>query len=91
MVLVVIDATQGVTEQDAKVAGIAHERGKGVIIVVNKWDAIEKNDKTMREYENEVRRVLSFMPYAEIMYVSAVIWSLRIRHCVLQQGYLMRF
>lgn len=67
MVLVVIDATQGVTEQDAKVAGIAHERGKGVIIVVNKWDAIEKNDKTMREYENEVRRVLSFMPYAEIM------------------------
>ena len=72
VVLVVIDATQGVTEQDAKVAGIAHERGKGVIIVVNKWDAIEKNDKTMREYENEVRRVLSFMPYAEIMYVSAV-------------------
>ena len=53
VVLVVIDATQGVTEQDAKMAGIAHERGKGVIIVVNKWDAIEKNDKTMREYENE--------------------------------------
>ena len=71
MVLVVIDAAEGVTEQDAKIAGIAHERGKGVIIVVNKWDAIEKNDKTMREYENNVRRVLSFMPYAEIMYVSA--------------------
>ena len=71
VVLVVIDATQGVTEQDAKIAGIAHERGKGIIVVVNKWDAIEKNDKTMREYENEVRRVLSFMPYAEIMYVSA--------------------
>ncbi len=71
VVLVVIDATEGVTEQDAKIAGIAHERGKGIIIVVNKWDAIEKNDKTMREYENEVRRVLSFMPYAEIMYVSA--------------------
>ena len=69
--LVVIDATEGVTEQDAKIAGIAHERGKGIIIVVNKWDAIEKNDKTMREYEVEVRRVLSFMPYAEIMYVSA--------------------
>ena len=66
-----IDATEGVTEQDAKIAGIAHERGKGIIIVVNKWDAIEKNDKTMREYENNVRRVLSFMPYAEIMYVSA--------------------
>lgn len=71
VVLMVIDAVEGVTEQDAKIAGIAHERGKGIIIVVNKWDAIEKNDKTMREYENEVRRVLSFMPYAEIMYVSA--------------------
>ena len=71
VVLVVIDATEGVTEQDAKIAGIAHERGKGIIVVVNKWDAIEKNDKTMKEYENEVRRVLSFMPYAEIMYVSA--------------------
>ena len=72
VVLVVIDAAEGITEQDAKVAGIAHERGKGVVIVVNKWDAIEKNDKTMKEFENEVRRVLSFMPYAEIMYVSAV-------------------
>ena len=72
VVLVVIDAVEGITEQDAKVAGIAHERGKGIIVVVNKWDAIEKNDKTMREYENDVRRVLSFMPYAEIMYVSAV-------------------
>lgn len=71
VVLVVIDATEGVTEQDAKIAGIAHERGKGVVIVVNKWDAIEKNDRTMREYESEVRRVLAFMPYAEIMYVSA--------------------
>lgn len=71
VVLVVIDAAEGVTEQDAKIAGIAHERGKGIVIVVNKWDAIEKNDKTMREYENEIRRVLSFMPYAEIMYVSA--------------------
>ena len=71
VVLIVIDAEEGVTEQDAKIAGIAHERGKGIIIVVNKWDAIEKNDKTMREYENEVRRILSFMPYAEIMYVSA--------------------
>ncbi len=53
VVLMVIDATEGVTEQDAKIAGIAHERGKGVIIVVNKWDAIEKNDKTMREYEED--------------------------------------
>ena len=71
VVLVVIDAVEGVTEQDAKIAGIAHERGKGIIVVVNKWDAIEKNDKTMRKYEDEIRRVLSFMPYAQIMYVSA--------------------
>ncbi len=72
VVLMVIDATEGVTEQDAKIAGIAHERGKGVIIVVNKWDAIEKNDRTMREYESDIRQVLSYMPYAEIMYVSAL-------------------
>ena len=72
VVVVMIDAAEGVTEQDAKIAGIAHERGKGIIIVVNKWDAIEKNDKTMREYESEVRRVLSFMPYAQVMYVSAL-------------------
>ena len=71
VVLMVIDATEGVTEQDAKIAGIAHERGKGVIIVVNKWDAIEKSDRTMREYESDIRQVLSYMPYAEIMYVSA--------------------
>ena len=72
VVLVVIDAVEGVTEQDAKIAGIAHERGKGIVIVVNKWDAIEKNDRTMREYEQEVRRILSFVTYAEIMYVSAM-------------------
>ena len=72
VVLMVIDATEGVTEQDAKIAGIAHERGKGVIIVVNKWDGIEKNDKTMKEYEGKIRQVLSYMPYAEIMYVSAL-------------------
>ena len=71
VVLVVIDATEGVTEQDAKIAGIAHERGKGIIVVVNKWDAIEKNDKTMNEFEKSIRNTLSFMPYAEIMYVSA--------------------
>ncbi|HJA11684.1 MAG TPA: ribosome biogenesis GTPase Der [Candidatus Mediterraneibacter merdipullorum] len=72
VVLMVIDATEGVTEQDAKIAGIAHERGKGIIIVVNKWDAVEKNDRTMREYEKDIRSVLSYMPYAEIMYVSAL-------------------
>ena len=72
VVLMVIDAVEGATEQDAKIAGIAHERGKGVIIVVNKWEAIENTDKTMREYENQIRQILSFMPYAEIMYVSAM-------------------
>ena len=71
VVLMVIDATEGITEQDAKIAGIAHERGKGIIIVVNKWDAIEKNDKTMYEFEKDIRNTLAYMPYAEIMYVSA--------------------
>lgn len=71
VVLMVIDAVEGITEQDAKIAGIAHERGKGIIIVVNKWDAIEKNDKTMYEYEKKIRQTLAYMPYAEIMYVSA--------------------
>ena len=71
VVVLVIDATEGVTEQDAKIAGIAHERGKGIIIVVNKWDAIEKNDKTMYEFEKQIRETLAYMPYAEIMYVSA--------------------
>ena len=61
----------GVTEQDAKIAGIAHDRGKGIIIAVNKWDAIEKNDKTVKEYSDKIRSVLSFMPYAEILFVSA--------------------
>lgn len=71
VVLIVIDATEGVTEQDAKIAGIAHERGKGIIIVVNKWDAIEKNDKTIYEHTKKIQEVLSFMSYAEIMFVSA--------------------
>ncbi|MCR5641638.1 MAG: ribosome biogenesis GTPase Der [Lachnospiraceae bacterium] len=70
VVLLMIDATEGVTEQDAKIAGIAHERGKGIIICVNKWDAIDKDDKTMREHTNKIRQVLSFMPYAEILFIS---------------------
>ena len=72
MVILVIDAVEGVTEQDAKIAGIAHDRGKGIIIAVNKWDAVEKNDKTVKEYSERIRSVLSFMPYAEILFVSAV-------------------
>lgn len=72
VVLVVIDATVGVAEQDAKIAGIAHERGKGVIIVVNKWDAVEKNDKTIYEHTKKIREILSYMPYAEMLFVSAL-------------------
>ena len=71
VVVVMIDAAEGVTEQDAKIAGIAHEKGKGVIIAVNKWDAIEKNDKTIYKHTNRIREVLSFMPYAEIVFISA--------------------
>ncbi|MDE6233309.1 MAG: ribosome biogenesis GTPase Der [Lachnospiraceae bacterium] len=72
VVVIVIDAVEGVTEQDAKIAGIAHDRGKGILIAVNKWDAVEKNDKTIYEYTDRIRQVLSFMPYAEIMFISAV-------------------
>ena len=71
VVIVVIDAQEGVTEQDAKIAGIAHERGKGIIIAVNKWDAIEKDDKTIYKQTNKIREILSFLPYAEIMFISA--------------------
>ena len=71
IVVVVIDAVEGVTEQDAKIAGIAHDRGKGVIVAVNKWDAVTKNDKTIYEYTNKLKEVLSFMPYAEYLFISA--------------------
>ena len=71
IVVVVIDAAEGVTEQDAKIAGIAHERGKGIIVAVNKWDAIEKTDKTIYEYTNKIKNTLSFMPYAEYIFISA--------------------
>ena len=72
VVVIVIDATEGVTEQDAKIAGIAHERGKGIIVAVNKWDAIEKNDKTIYEHTNKIKEILSFMPYAEMLFISAL-------------------
>lgn len=71
VVIIMIDATEGVTEQDAKIAGIAHDRGKGIIIAVNKWDAIEKDDKTIYKHTERIREVLSFMPYAEILFISA--------------------
>ena len=71
VVVMVIDATEGVTEQDAKIAGIAHDRGKAVIIAVNKWDAIEKDDKTIYRFTEQVRNTLSFMTYAEMLFISA--------------------
>ena len=71
VVIVVIDAEEGITEQDAKIAGIAHERGKGIIIAVNKWDAIEKDDKTIYKYTNKIRETLAYMPYAELLFISA--------------------
>ena len=71
--VIVIDATLGVSEQDTKIAGIAHERGKGAILLVNKWDAVEdKNDKTIYKFTEELRQKFAFMPYADIMFVSAV-------------------
>jgi len=72
VVIIMIDATEGVTEQDAKIAGIAHERGKGIIIAVNKWDAIEKDNKTVNKFSENIRSILSFMPYASIIYISAL-------------------
>ncbi len=69
--ILVIDAAEGVTEQDAKIAGIAHERGKGVIIAVNKWDLIEKDNHTMKKFTEKVWQKLSYMPYAELIFISA--------------------
>ena len=70
--LILIDANEGVTEQDTKVAGLAHEAGKACIIVVNKWDAVEKDDKTMDRMREEVRRDLAYMSYAPILFISAL-------------------
>ena len=70
--LIMIDANEGVTEQDTKVAGLAHEAGKACIIVVNKWDSIEKDDKTMDKMRQDVRRDLSYMTYAPILFISAL-------------------
>lgn len=71
VVLMLIDATEGVTEQDKKIAGYAHEAGKGIILVVNKWDLIEKDDKSMNRYEKEIREELSFMQYVPTLFISA--------------------
>lgn len=71
VVIMMIDATEGVTEQDAKIAGIAHDRGKGMIIAVNKWDAIEKDTHTANKFTEDIRVILSFVPYASVIYISA--------------------
>lgn len=69
--VLIIDAEEGITEQDAKIAGIAHERGKGMIIAVNKWDLIEKDNHTMKEFTEKIWQKLSYMPYAELIFLSA--------------------
>ena len=71
VVVMVIDAAEGVAEQDAKIAGLAHERGKGVIIAVNKWDAVEKDDKTIYKMTEKIKQTLAYMPYAEFVFISA--------------------
>jgi len=70
--VLLIDAGEGVTEQDAKIIGIAHERGKAIIVAVNKWDAIDKDDKTIYRFTEKIRQTLSFIPYAEIIFISAL-------------------
>ncbi|MBR4015470.1 MAG: ribosome biogenesis GTPase Der [Anaerotignum sp.] len=70
--ILVIDANEGITDQDTKIAGIAHERGKAAIIAVNKWDSIEKNDKTMNQYLKDIGNELAYMPYAPKVFISAM-------------------
>lgn len=72
VVVMMVDASEGITEQDAKIAGIAHDRGKGIIIAVNKWDAVEKDDKTIYTFTRKVKDTLSFMQYAEVLFISAL-------------------
>lgn len=70
VVILMLDASEGVTEQDAKIAGIAHERGKGILILVNKWDLVEKDDKTIYRFTENIKKTLSFMPYAQLLFIS---------------------
>ncbi|HIT87269.1 MAG TPA: ribosome biogenesis GTPase Der [Candidatus Coprocola pullicola] len=70
--ILVIDANEGITDQDTKIAGIAHERGRAAIIAVNKWDSIEKNDKTMNQYLKDIGNELAYMPYAPKVFISAL-------------------
>ena len=73
--LILIDGTEGVTEQDTKVAGLAHEAGKACIVVVNKWDIVDKDDKTMDKMTKDIRRDLAYMDYAPILFLSALTGS----------------
>ena len=70
--ILLIDANEGITDQDTKIAGIAHERGRAAIIAVNKWDVIEKNDKTMNQYLKDIGNELAYMPYAPKVFISAL-------------------
>lgn len=72
IVIVMIDGVEGISKGDASIAGLAHEKGKGVIIAINKWDAVEKDDKTIYEFTNKVKEEFSYMPYAEIIFISAL-------------------
>lgn len=72
IVTLVVDAVDGVTEQDKKIIGYAHESGKGIVVVVNKWDLIEKDDKTMNQYIEDIRRELTFIQYAPVLFISAL-------------------
>ena len=71
VVLIMIDASLGVTEQDTKIAGYAHEQGKASVIVINKWDSVEKDNRTMKEAEKKVREALKYMSYAPMLFISA--------------------
>jgi GTP-binding protein len=70
--VLLIDATEGATEQDAKIGGIAHERGKGLVIAVNKWDAVEKDNASVKKYTKKIREIISYAPYAEVIFISAL-------------------
>ncbi|MCX4266979.1 MAG: GTP-binding protein, partial [Firmicutes bacterium] len=72
VVLLVLDARDGVTEQDQRIAGYAHESGKGMVVVVNKWDLLKKNDRTMQEFAARLKENLALMTNAQVVYVSAL-------------------
>ena len=84
--LILLDARDGVTEQDTKVAGLAHESGKACILAVNKWDLVDKDTKTMDRQREEIRRDLSFMPYAPIVFIS-LLWILPAAHGICKQKF----